>query len=111
MKKIARISFLFSLIFILSGCATAKLEGKGIPSEKRECEVIHNSYYGFQWCGPKTISQDDPLKRVIIHDNMLYSLTSVFSLGLYVPQKIEWWTIGKVPPDYTGELMKPRKKK
>ena len=107
--KMQAVLFL-SLVTIITGCTSARIEGTGIPSEKSQNKVIHGSFYGYQWCGPRTITQNADLHRVITHTNMLYSLAAVGTLGIYVPQEIEWWTVAPIPPNYSGEVMKPKTK-
>ena len=108
MKNINLKIILLIMLCIISGCTSARIEGTGIPSEKNQYRIIHSSFYGYQWTGTETITQDAELHRVITHTNMLYCAVAVVTLGLYVPQEIEWWTVALTPPNYNGELMKPK---
>ena len=82
------------LVFSLGGCATFELEGSGsiTPNAIHRSETVHSSLYGFQWrnfevekCGA------DSLFRVEYHTNAAFLILSTLTLGLYVPQTVEWW--------------------
>ena len=85
---------LFAVTLICSGCSTFELEGSGsiTPNAITGSETVHGSLYGYRWrdfaiekCGT------DSLFRVEFHTNAALLLASVLSLGLYVPQTVEWW--------------------
>jgi len=93
MKVIYRI-ILIAAVASTVACATFEVEGVGsiTPDAIRGSETVHGSLYGFQWrasdiekCGDQT------LFRVEVNTNVALLLASVVSLGLYVPQTVEWW--------------------
>ena len=103
----------FVMVFALSGCMNSTIEGSGTPQKTNGQEVIHGSFYGFQWKDHDIRKAKDGLGlyRVIYHTNYLYSTAAVLSLGLYVPQEIEWWVQAPAQQDYTGPTMPGRNKK
>lgn len=88
---------LLALIFmapLISACSTFEVEGNGslTPEAITGSETVHSSLYGIQWrefdiekCG------DNTLFRVEYHTNAGLLLASLVTLGLYVPQTVEWW--------------------
>ena len=85
---------LISALSLLSGCMTIELSGNAPLSEdsKSESETIHGSIYQHRWsqyhvqkCHRGTIA------KVEFQTNALMLLASFASLGLYVPQTVEWW--------------------
>lgn len=93
--------FLCSMILIAAGCMRFDVENHPTGMDKTALsptggiETIHGSLYGFYW---KKRTQEDIIKakgatqlyRVRYHTNIFYCLASVLSLGLYVPETIEW---------------------
>lgn len=89
------------MVLLVSGCMSFDVENhpagmdKTASSPKGGIETIHGSFYGFSW-SPRTQEDiikakgDTQLYRITYHTNMLYCLAAVFSLGLYVPETIEW---------------------
>lgn len=81
-------------IFVAPACATFELEGAGsiTPDAITNSETVHSSLYGFQW-RPFTTEKcgADSLFRVEYHTNAVFLVASVATLGLYVPQTVEWW--------------------
>lgn len=79
---------------MVSGCATFELEGNGsiTPDAITNSETVHGSLYGFRW-RPFSVEkcEADSLFRVEFHTNAVFLLASTLSLGLYVPQTVEWW--------------------
>ncbi len=77
-----------------AGCATFELEGNGAltPDATTGSQTVHGSLYGYRW-QPFAIEKcgADNLFRVEFHTNAAFLLVSVASLGLYVPQTVEWW--------------------
>lgn len=78
----------------LAGCTTFEIEGNGAitPQATTNSETVHGSLYGYRWrsfdvekCGT------DSLFRVEFHTNVGFLALSTLSLGLYVPQTVEWW--------------------
>ncbi|MEM6639838.1 MAG: hypothetical protein AAF610_08035 [Pseudomonadota bacterium] len=82
------------LALILAGCATFEIEGDGsiTPDAVTGSQTVHNSLYGFRWV-PHMVEKcgGDKLFRVEVHTNAAFVLVSVATLGLYVPQTVEWW--------------------
>ena len=78
----------------MSSCATVEVEGSGsiTPEAITGSETVHGSLYGFRWA-PYTTEKcgSDSLFRVETNTNAGLLLVSVLSLGLYVPQTVEWW--------------------
>lgn len=91
---ILRNSMVLATLACVSACTTFEVEGSGsfTPDSRTGSETVHGSLYGIQWrphtvekCGP------DTLFRVEYHTNAALLLASVATLGLYVPQTVEWW--------------------
>lgn len=90
-----RTRFAFVLFVMLTpACSTFEIEGRGsiTPEAITGSETVHGSLYGIQWsefdiekCG------DNTLFRVEYHTNAGLLLASLVTLGLYVPQTVEWW--------------------
>ncbi len=85
------------LVLVLIGstaCATFEVEGPGSikPNSETGSQTVHGSLYGFRW-QPYSIEKCDEgnLFRVEHHTNAVMLLASVATLGLYVPQTVEWW--------------------
>lgn len=87
-----------ALILVTSGCSSFELESgamcnnleKGAGSHS---QTVHGSFWGFKWKEPVVEKCEDGcgLFRVEYHTNALFILASVATLGLYVPQTVEWW--------------------
>ncbi|MEL7312724.1 MAG: hypothetical protein AAFN07_14515 [Pseudomonadota bacterium] len=79
---------------LITACTTFEVEGSGsiAPNSITGSETVHSSLYGFRWA-PHTIEKCDTanLFRVEYHTNAAFLLASVATLGLYVPQTVEWW--------------------
>lgn len=79
----------------LTGCMTYTLEGDGEkkPEATRGTDTTHGSLYGYFWSKPSVerCISGQQLMRVRFHTNAGYLLASVASLGVYVPQTVEWW--------------------
>ena len=88
-------------VILTTGCMHFDVENhpKGMDktalSPKGGIETIHGSLYGFYW-HKRTQENiikakgDVQLYRVRYCTNIFYCLASVFSIGLYVPETIEW---------------------
>ncbi len=113
MKRYLSVIFGCFLIGSISGCATMTIEGDGqkTPMSEHGTHTVHGSYYNFVWSEPPVEKCDNGqgLYRVRVHTNALYSLVSIVSLGLYVPQAAEWWCDGTPAQDEEEELYKPAK--
>ena len=103
-----------TLALILVGCANFPIEGSGTPEIKTQPpDIIHGSFYGFKWKDYDIKKAHDGLGlyQVIYHTNYLYSAAAVLTLGLYVPQKLEWRVQTPPQKDYNGPLMPSRNSK
>lgn len=93
-----------------SGCATFEVEGNGwiTPDAKTGSETVHGSLYGFRW-RPFNVEKcgGDSLFRVEFHTNAGLLLTSIVTLGLYVPQTVEWWCYAPSNDDEDEEVWDP----
>jgi hypothetical protein len=87
---------------------TFTLEGFGPndPETTQGTSTTHGSLYGFMWAAPEVEKCIDhsQLFRVRFHTNAGYLAASFVSLGLYVPQTVEWWcTVPLLPPPPPAE--------
>jgi len=95
----------------LTGCLTSfDVEGDGElrPDSRKGTATVASSLYGFTWTKTDVQKCEDGLglRRVRYTTNGLLILASAASLGLYVPQTVEWWC--QAPPKgEDGELFEP----
>ena len=87
---------------------TFEVEGDGqlTPQSVSGSETVHGSLYGFTW-GSRDIQKCSDglgLYRVEFHTNAFFLLVSTCSLGLYVPQVVEWWCQASEQAD-DGEIL------
>lgn len=98
MTGVIRATMFCLLIGGISGCATMTIEGDGqkTPESETGTHTVHGSFYGFVWSQPPVTKCGNGrgLYRVRYHTNAIYLLTSVISIGLYVPQTAQWWCDG-----------------
>ena len=98
MKNPIHAMLIYCMIVSISGCATMTIEGDGqkTPMSKTGTHTKHGSFYTFVWSEPPVdkCENNRGLYRVRYHTNAGYVLVSVISLGLYVPQTVEWWCDG-----------------
>ena len=99
--------FSLFLLFATSGCMTFIVEGDvpKTPDSETKPETVHGSLYDFRW-QQWTVEKCEDRKgiaRVEYHTNALYLLTSVVTLGLYVPQTVTWWCEAEKPEDDEDE--------
>ena len=91
-------------------CSTFEVEGSGAiaPESITGSETVHGSLYGFRW-RPFDIEKcgDDSLFRVEYHTNAGLLLASFVTLGLYVPQTVEWWCNAPADDDEDEEVWDP----
>jgi|GEM_PF-767887 len=99
-KNMMRMFGAGSLVLALSGCMSFSVDS-GTGGEQHAAATgshgsgtVHGSYYGFKW------SSWDPAKggtlsRVEYHSNAFYDMAALFTIGLYVPQSVEWWQQGR----------------
>lgn len=105
-RSFARAVFLVPLLLAAVACSSFELEGGGdydlTPEAISRSETVHASFWGFLWSTPD-VQKCEPgfqIYRVEYHDNFLFALASVATLGLYAPQSVEWWC---VPSGSSGE--------
>lgn len=81
-------------------CTTFEVEGDGALTEAsvRGSETVHGSLWGIEWSGRQVQKCEDGagLYRVQYHTNALFVLASVGTVGLWVPETVEWWC--QAPP-------------
>ncbi len=109
MRRLSKV-VLIALTMGASACSTVELEGSGsiTPEAITGSETVHGSLYGFRWksfttekCGT------DSLFRVETHTNVGLILASVLTLGVYVPQTIEWWCYSPFDDEQGEEVWDP----
>lgn len=93
----------------LAGCAAFELESAILPEEMEMAEtngsaIVHGSLYGGNWSAPdaEVCPKGCGIYRVEYSTNLLFVLTSAVTLGLYVPQNVEWWCT-TAAPDHSDE--------
>lgn len=92
--KIRSLCISLLLAAYIGACSTFELEGNGAitPQATTNSETVHGSLYGFRWRSFTVEKCDtDSLFRVEFHTNAGFLVLSTLSLGLYVPQTVEWW--------------------
>lgn len=84
-------------------------DGQKTPQSKNGTHTKHGSYYDIVWSEPPVTKCDNGrgLYRARYHTNAIYSLVSILSLGLYVPQTVEWWCDGTPDPEEDEEIYIP----
>ena len=66
--------------------------GSRTVNSTNDFQTIHGSFYGFYWSPYHVQKCDDgPLEHIEFHFNALQLAATVTTLGLYVPQTVEWW--------------------
>ena len=109
-NKLFKRLILVVLSITIAGCTTHTIRGGGpkTTSAITGTETIHGSLYSFS--GPdipeNKCALGYDLVQVRYHTNAFYLIVSVISLGIYVPENIEWWC-GKRPTDEGEESWKP----
>lgn len=95
----------------LCSCTTMTIEGDGQKTTESETgtHTVHGSFYNIVWSAPpvQKCENGHGLYRARYHTNAVYVLVSVISLGLYVPQTVEWWCDGTPDPDDDEEIYHP----
>lgn len=108
--KILKLTIALIVLSGASACATFEVEGSGSisPNARTGSETVHGSLYGFRW-RPFTVEKcgTDSLFRVEGHTNVGLILVSVATLGLYVPQTVEWWCYTPDGDDLDEEVWDP----
>ena len=92
-------SFLALILFsAMTACSTLTLDGDvpKTPTSERGTHTKHGSFYNIVWSEPpvEKCERGKGFARTRYHTNVIYVLGSVLSLGLYVPQTVEWWCDG-----------------
>ena len=85
---------LLALSLSLPACTTFEVASNADQPEDATngYETVAGSLYGIAWSKYNAQKCDDgPLAKVEFHYNALQFLASTFTLGLYVPQTVEWW--------------------
>ena len=99
------------LLLAVSGCATTTIEGDGqkTPLSTHGTHRVHGSFYDFKWSEPPTdkCEAGHGLYRVRAHTDALDALVSLLSIGLYVPQTLEWWCDGSREDGDSEDLYQP----
>ncbi len=96
---IRRLLVLLGLTLTVAGCMAFELEVSSnadttTNSQKsvKKYETVHGSMYGFLWHNyNEQKCNDGALAQVEFHYNWFQLLTSAVTLGVYVPQTVEWW--------------------
>lgn len=95
-----------ALVAVLaSGCMTFELEGDGAltPDSEHGSATVHGSLWGFAWSHRDVeVCEGAGIYRAEFHTNAAFLAVAVLSLGLYVPQTVEWWC-DEVAPDDDGD--------
>lgn len=102
MPKTSACTFVFLILLCsIAGCTTFLIEGSGdrdkTPDAQKVEETIHGSFWGVRW-GHRNVAkceQQNELFRIKVHQNALFVLASVATLGVYVPQSVEWWCVAR----------------
>ena len=102
MSKISICAFLLTVLLGgIGGCTTFLIEGSGdrdkTPQAQKVEETVHGSFWGFNWSKRNVVKCDkeNELYRIKVHQNALFVLASVATLGLYVPQSVESWCVAR----------------
>lgn len=78
----------------LSACMTFEVGADAdiTQNSRSGSEIVHGSIYGFRW-RPYHVQKCDEsaLALVEFNYNWIELLASVATVGLYVPQTVEWW--------------------
>jgi len=111
MEKLIRSLVIYLVIINVYACATMTIEGDGqkTPQSKNGTHTVHGTFYGFNWSEPPVDKCDNRrgLYRARYHTNAVYVTVPVVSLGLYVPQTVEWWCDGTKADDDDEEIYVP----
>ena len=95
MRKVLSALLVAGLASLLCSCMTFELEGDGAQDSysKNDSETVHGSIYSFKWKkrNIEKCENGQGIYKVEFHTNAGFLLVSVLSLGLYVPQTVEWW--------------------
>ncbi len=101
------------LLVVFSSCSSFELKSsKAVPgygmSKDSATMTFHGSYWPFSWSGSgsgpesNVIHCDEEcvgIHRVEYHTNLVYALGPILTLGLWVPETVEWWCLVETPDD------------
>ena len=92
LKKVKAVVLALGLS-LASACSSFIIEGDGQKAPAMHQETIHGSLYGFTWNQHDISKSGDyrGLYRVRVSTNGWYLLASAVTLGLYLPQDVQWW--------------------
>lgn len=101
-----RCTIISMLLFVMTGCASFAIQGGGNTTAKdglRGHETVYSSCWKEGSWNKRCMLKDPQANFVKVRykTNLLYSLTSIATLGLCVPQDVEWWL-----EDVNAETMK-----
>ena len=103
---IGRLLVFLGLTLAITGCMTFEVGSNASITEEsvNNYETVHGSFYGFRWRDYKVQKcHDGALAMVEFHYNWFELLASAVTLGLYVPQTVEWWCDDSSSEDDTNE--------
>ncbi len=103
---LATVALALSLGVALPGCMTFEVNSNADihPSPMDGHATVHGSLYQFKWAEWKSQRcRDTAIARVEHHFNGLQLFASATTLGLYVPQTVEWWCAPPPMPDESDE--------
>jgi hypothetical protein len=92
------------LITGVSSCMSFVVEGSGDRDKSTNAqsvqETVHGSFWGSLWDRPyvSKCEKGQELYRIKYHQNAVFVLASIATLGLYVPQAVEWWCVAREDP-------------
>lgn len=108
MRPSHRLVALATVALLVPACTTFEVEGDGSLTERsvRGSETVHGSFWGIDWAErPVQKCESTGLYRVQYHTNVAYLLASVGTLGLWVPQSVEWWCSTPAQEDTPDEFL------
>ena len=107
-----RMCIALSIVLANSACMTFEVEGDGVlgPESAHGSEVVHGSLYKATPWRSRVIEKcisGRGLYRVEYYTNGLFVLASAATLGLYVPQSVEWWCQAPEADDSDEPILEP----
>jgi hypothetical protein len=91
-----RCTIISVLLFVMTGCASFAIQGGGNVTAKdglRGHETVYSSCWKESSWNKRCMLKDSRANFVKVRykTNFFYSLASVVTLGVFVPQDVEWW--------------------
>lgn len=86
----------------LTGCMTFEVGANASMTQNslNDHEIVHGSLYGFRWRQYHVQKCDDSaLAMVEFNYNWIELLATIVTVGLYLPQTVEWWCEDKTTAD------------